>query len=58
MTREAKVVWASVHIALIRDMQGGSLYNLGVIEDITARKQMEHELCRVNEELAGNDPHS
>ena len=51
VTKNAAVVWASVHVALIPDMQGRPLYNLVIVEDMTARKQMQEELCRVNEEL-------
>ena len=51
VTKNAAVVWASVHVALIPDMQARPLYNLVIVEDMTARKQMQEELCRVNEEL-------
>ena len=51
VTKTGEVVWGSVHEVLIRDARGQPLYNLAHIEDVTSRKQAEHELQRRNEEL-------
>ncbi|HZQ53044.1 MAG TPA: histidine kinase dimerization/phospho-acceptor domain-containing protein [Bryobacteraceae bacterium] len=39
--------WVSV-----RDVQGHTLYNMAIVEDITPRKQAEQALRRLNEELS------
>jgi PAS domain S-box-containing protein len=40
-------VWVNVTVSLV----GDHWFNVGVVEDITARKMMEEELNRLNEEL-------
>lgn len=49
--KQGHVVWAALNVAIVRDGQGQPLYFVSHIHDITARKQMENELQRLNEEL-------
>jgi PAS domain S-box-containing protein len=44
LTKEGQVVWGSLTGSLIRDENGQPLYALGIVEDITARKQAEQAL--------------
>ena len=45
------VAWLALHAQVIRDAQGQPLRTIGVLYDITARKQMEAELRRLNDRL-------
>jgi diguanylate cyclase (GGDEF)-like protein/PAS domain S-box-containing protein len=42
---EGGVVWASVHVSLVRDGSGDAQYYLTQLQDITGRKRMETELA-------------
>jgi diguanylate cyclase (GGDEF)-like protein/PAS domain S-box-containing protein len=42
---DGSVVWASTHVTLVRDAAGEPHYLLAQLADITARKQLEHELA-------------
>lgn len=44
--KDGGVFWAAVSVAAIRDEAGRQRYALGMIEDITGRKQMEEDLER------------
>jgi PAS domain S-box-containing protein len=52
VTKSGAVMWASVHEVPVRDVQGHTLYNMAIVEDITPRKQAEQALRRLNEELS------
>ncbi len=41
---DGSVVWASVHVTLVRDDSGAPQYFFAQVQDITERKQMENEL--------------
>lgn len=49
--KDGKVAWAYVTGSLMRDADGAPLYEIAVIEDITARKQAEEELEEGKERL-------
>ena len=49
------MVWASCHVSLVRDGHGHGEYYFMQIQDITARKKLEHELAHqaVHDSLTG-----
>jgi len=49
--KSGKVVWGDVGTAIRRDKEGNPLYLMTAIRDITARKEAEEEILRLNEEL-------
>jgi len=49
VTRSGKVVWARVTVTALRDADGTVRYTLGMVEDITARKQAEEDLAESEE---------
>ena len=42
---DGSVVWALLHITLVRDESAAPQYYLAQLQDITVRKEMEHELA-------------
>jgi diguanylate cyclase (GGDEF)-like protein/PAS domain S-box-containing protein len=46
LRRDGSVVWVSLTVALARDERGEPLYEISVLEDITARKQAESAMHR------------
>jgi PAS domain S-box-containing protein len=42
--KNGEVIWGSVTASVIHDQQGKPLYAIGMIEDITERKQLEQDL--------------
>jgi len=44
-------VWVNVNAAIIRNSEGRALYNLALIEDITARRKVEQEVRALNDSL-------
>jgi PAS domain S-box-containing protein len=42
--KDGQVIWGSLTVAATYDSEGQFLYNLGIIEDITPRKQAEEDL--------------
>ncbi|WP_317065640.1 PAS domain S-box protein [Methanoculleus caldifontis] len=49
VTRSGEVVWARLTVTALRDTDGTVRYTLGMMEDITARKQAEEELAESEE---------
>ncbi len=49
--RDGSLVWANLSVSLLRDADGAPLYFISVVEDISARKQMEEALARSYNEL-------
>ena len=50
-TKDGRSIWISINIHAVRDPNGAILYLDGTNIDITARKQMEHELRQSKDEL-------
>ena len=50
-TKDGQSIWVSINIHAVRDQNGAILYFEGTNIDITARKQMEHELRQFKDEL-------
>lgn len=46
-----RVVWGSFSVAVVRDEQGRIVQDIGILEDITARKQAEEELAKTYKNL-------
>ncbi|BAP57766.1 signal transduction histidine kinase [Thioploca ingrica] len=44
--KEGQVVWGSVSVSTVHNLQGKPLYLIAQIQDITARKQAENQLAR------------
>lgn len=44
ITKERKIIWASLNAAVIRNQKGNPIYGLKIIEDITERKRSEEAL--------------
>jgi PAS domain S-box-containing protein len=51
IARDGRVVWFNDEAVVIRDAKGQPLYMLGVMLDITARKQAEEQVHQLNMEL-------
>ncbi|HZD60451.1 MAG TPA: PAS domain S-box protein [Anaerolineae bacterium] len=49
--RGDKVIWSRLSVSLVRDDAGNPLYAIGIVEDITERKQIEEERERFLYEL-------
>ncbi len=49
--KDGGFIWMSITASLMRDENGDPAYAIAMCEDITARKQMEHDRKRLNEEL-------
>ncbi|HOI58003.1 MULTISPECIES: PAS domain S-box protein [unclassified Methanoculleus] len=49
VTRSGGVVWARATVTALRDADGTVRYTLGMVEDITARKQAEEDLAESEE---------
>jgi len=49
--KDGSLVWANLSVSLLRDADGAPLYFISVVEDISARKQMEEALARSYNEL-------
>lgn len=52
ITKNKEIIWVHLTASMIRDREGRSLYGLGIVENITERKQMEERLNY----LATHDP--
>lgn len=49
VTRSGEIVWARATVTALRDADGTVRYTLGMVEDITARKQAEEDLAESEE---------
>ena len=49
--KTGEIVWADIHVKLIRDRHGDPLYNLCVAQDITLAKQLVEERDRAEDRL-------
>jgi PAS domain S-box-containing protein len=52
-SRNGKVVWALVTVALVRDTDDRPLYFVSLIEDITQRRETESRVKTLNDQLRG-----
>ncbi|MDQ3742814.1 MAG: PAS domain S-box protein [Acidobacteriota bacterium] len=51
ITKDGRVIWGSLIVTLVRDAEGVPKYAVGMVQDITERKQAEDELRRISERL-------
>lgn len=51
ITKDGRVIWGSLIATLVRDEEGLPKYVVGMVQDITERKNAEEELRRVSERL-------
>lgn len=49
--KDGEIIWVNLTISLMRETSGSPLYEIGVIEDITERKQAEEALRQSEERL-------
>ena len=49
--KNGKIVWGSVSVSTVRNLQGEPIYLLAQIQDITARKQAENQLTKERHQL-------
>jgi PAS domain S-box-containing protein len=49
--KDGDAVWVRKSVSLVRDAEGAPKWLIALIEDITARKQAEGELCQSREDL-------
>ena len=56
--KDGSILWVSVHAAALRDEAGRTVRIVAMIEDVTARKQMEKELqaSRVQAKIRAGKP--
>jgi PAS domain S-box-containing protein len=52
LKKDGAYMWGSLTVSAAFNTEGRFLYNLGIIEDISERKQVEKELARLNERIA------
>ncbi len=48
LRKTGEIVWVNIVVSCIRNNNGTLLYNVGMIENITQRKQEEQEISRLN----------
>lgn len=48
---DGRLIWGSLSVAVIRDDQGRIIQDIGILEDITARKRAEEELATTYKNL-------
>jgi len=53
--KDGRIIWVGVHGAALRDHAGRVVRIMAMIEDITARKQAEQQLCDAQERLEKRD---
>jgi PAS domain S-box-containing protein len=51
--QDRRVVWGSLSVAVVRDDRGRIVQDIGILEEITARKQAEEELAKTYKDLVG-----
>jgi PAS domain S-box-containing protein len=51
MHKDGQFMWGSFTVSLVRDAEGNPRFAIKMVEDITARKQMEGELAEVQQRL-------
>lgn len=51
LCKDGRVLWGYASLACVTDAEQQPLYCVGLVQDITVRKQMEEELRRANREL-------
>jgi PAS domain S-box-containing protein len=49
--KDGSPIWVNLTAALVRDGNGDPKYSISVVEDISARKRVEEEIQKLNEEL-------
>jgi PAS domain S-box-containing protein len=47
--KDAAIIWVQVIRSLVRDSDGNAVYSVGIVQDITAKKQAEKELHETKE---------
>jgi PAS domain S-box-containing protein len=52
LKKDGTYLWGSLTVTAAFDSEGNFRYNLGIIEDITERKQVEKKLASLNERIA------
>jgi PAS domain S-box-containing protein len=60
LTMSGEVVWVHSSVSLVRDETGESQYAIGLLQDVTERERLEHELVEVaaqERERLGRDLH-
>ena len=50
--KDGQEIWGSLTVAATYDSEGQFLYNLGIIEDITPRKQADEKIRELNERIS------
>lgn len=55
--KDQSLVWVNLTVSLLRDADGIPKYTIGVIEDITGRKQAERDILESYEQLRGLSAH-
>jgi len=50
-TKSGEAVWVNVNETVIRNSQGGVMYNLALVEDITARRKADQEILAMKGSL-------
>lgn len=51
ITRQGSLIWIELTVTVVRDKNEQALHVLGMVEDISERKQAEEEIKRLNEDL-------
>ncbi|MGR8933630.1 MAG: PAS domain S-box protein [Gammaproteobacteria bacterium] len=51
LRKDGRMIWGELTAALIRDQAGGPLHAVRMMQDITARKTAEQEVCLLNQAI-------
>lgn len=52
LRKDGSLIWVSLTVAIMRDAKGQPLYDISIVEDVSARKSAEHSTLRLGKMFA------